>query len=402
MNPIRMLPVCLALAALVLPLPAEDGIGDAEIVIGQVAALNGPVAELGTGINAGLAAAIAEANAKGGIHGRRLRLIAADDGYDPGRALDAALRLVEEDRVFCLAGLVGSATAKNAEPALSESRIPVVGLMTGASFLRQPVKRYIYNVRASYADEAEAQVEHLVKDLGAKRIAILYQNDAFGRAGLTGTEAALKRRGMALAGQASFERGSLELQAQVNALAATRPDALIMTGPAKPVAAIVRLARAAKLDAALATCSFVATETLIRELGAAEAEGLVISQVVPSPADPAVPLVRDYLNALRSSAPDRAADYTSLEGYAYGRVLVLGLERAGRDLTREKLVDALDGITATSLGGMPIAFARDNHQASSQVFLTQVRAGRAVQVTTLARAGGRAPAAPAVRAGELP
>ena len=360
-----------------------DGVTANEIALGQSASLSGATADLGTGINIGLQSCLNEVNLKGGIHGRRLRLVAIDDGYDPTRCLDAVLRLIEEDKIFCLTGLVGTPTAKIAEPVISEAKVPVIGLFTGAGFLRQPVKRYVFNVRASYNDETESLVERLIKDLGSKRIAVFYQNDAFGRAGLSGTEAALKRRGLVLVGSGAFERGTLDVQAGLAAVVAARPDAVVMVGPAKPVAAFVRAARLAHLDTPLATISFVGTETLIRELST-EAENIIISQVVPSPVDLTLPLVKEYQTAIQASFPEKLPSYVSLEGYVYGRVLCLALERAGRELSRERLVDTLDGLAGINLGGMNISLAKDNHQASNHVFITQVSKGRATPIATIA------------------
>ncbi len=368
------LPLLLALAGM---LCAAD-----DLRIGQACALDGPAKGLGMGMNLGLRAAIEEANAAGGVLGRKLVLVAKDDGYDPDKCIDATTKLVEEDKVFCLAGYVGTPTAKAALPIAAEAGVPVVGLFTGAMFLRTPPQKLVFNVRASYNDETEVLVERLGTDLGAKRIAVFHQNDSFGQAGLAGTTKALEKRSLKVAATGTFERNTVAVQTGLAAMLAAKPDAIIMVGPYKPLAAFVREARAAGLTCPLATISFVGTESLITELGAA-ADGLVISQVMPSPSDAALPVVKAYQAALTKVQADAKPSYVTLEGYVTGRVLLTGLAKAGADPTREKLVAGLEGISALDLGGFTVTFAADRRQASDKVWLTKVAGGQPKPVDTL-------------------
>lgn len=372
----------LAILLSVGAMSAVDGVTPTGVLLGQACALEGPAKGLGTGMNLGLKAAIAEANAAGGVNGRTLDLAALDDGYDPDRCVDAVGRLIEERKVFCLAGFVGTPTAKAALPIATEAGVPVVGLFTGAMFLRQPPQRLVFNVRASYDDETGLLVERLAADLGAKRIAVFHQNDSFGQAGLSGTEKALKKRGLALAGKGSFERNTVAVKTGLAAVMAGNPDAVVMVGPYKPVAAFVTEARAAGLQVPLATISFVGTENLIAELGA-RSDGLVISQVVPSPADPTLPVVAAYRAALAKVSPDAKPSYVSLEGYITGRVLIAGLVKAGADLSRDGLVAALEGLGGSDLGGLAIGFGPQQRQALGRVWLTRVAGGTAVPVEAL-------------------
>lgn len=355
---------------------ADPGIKDGEILIGQCAALTGPAQGLGTGMNAGLKAAFDEANAKGGIHGRQIRLLAADDGYDPDKCVDCTGRMIEDKGVFALAGYVGTPTGKVAAPMVQEDKIPLVGLFTGAMLLRDPVQRYVINIRASYDDETEALVEHLTKNRAFQKIGVFYQNDSFGFSGLSGVEKALTRRKLALAGKGSFERNTLDVKSGLTAVMAGAPDAVVIVAPYEPTAAFVRAAREAGLKAQLATISFVGTESLIAQLGAAS-EGTLISQVVPSPTDATSPLSRDYRSALQKSAPTASPTYVSFEGYVGGRVLVAALDQAGKDLSREKLIDTLNGMSKLELGGMVLSFSPSNHQGSNAVYITTVKDGKA-------------------------
>lgn len=370
------------LLAAAAALPAVDGVTDTTVLVGQACALDGPAKGLGTGMNLGLKAAIAEANAGGGIAGRQLELIAIDDGYDPDKCIDATGRLIEEKKVFCLSGYVGTPTAKAALPIATDAKVPVVGLFTGAGFLRNPPQKLVFNVRASYDDETELLVERFTADLGAKRIAVFYQNDSFGQAGLSGTEKALKKRGLELAGKGTFERNTVAVKTGLAAVIEAKPDAVVMVGPYKPVAAFVKEAHAAGLQVPMATISFVGTENLIAEL-AAESEGVVISQVVPSPGDESVAVVKAYRAALAKADAAAKPSYVSLEGYVTGRVLLLGIEKAGKELTRDGLVAALEGLQDADLGGLKVSFGPQRRQALSQVWLTRVHAGVAATIQSL-------------------
>jgi len=352
----------------------ENGINGSEILIGQCAAMAGPAAGLGMGMNLGLKVAFEEANAKGGVQGRTIRLLAADDGYEPEKCVDCTEKMIEENHVFALAGYVGTPTAKVAAPISQEMKVPLVGLFTGASLLRDPVQRYIINIRASYDDETEALVKHLTKVSGAKKIAVFYQNDSFGLAGLSGVEKALARRKLGIAAKGTFERNTVSVQSGLTAVMEGAPDAVIIVAPYKPTAAFVRAAREAGLKAPFSTISFVGTENLIADLGR-DATGLLISQVVPSPSDVSLALVRDYQAAIAKTAPDAAKSYVSFEGYVTGRALITALDRAGRDLTREKLIDAFHSISQVDFGGMTLSFSSTNHQGSSAVYLTAVKDG---------------------------
>src|SRR5262249_43490578 len=160
-------------------------------------------------------AAFAEANAKGGVKGRKLELVAKDDGYEPTKSIDAVKALLNDDKVFALVGPVGTPTASAVEPIAAEAKVPFIGAFTGAEFLRNPYKPHVVNVRASYFQETEAMVERLTKDLKHERIAILYQDDAYGRAGLAGVQKALEKRGMKLAAEGTYERNTTAVKSAV-------------------------------------------------------------------------------------------------------------------------------------------------------------------------------------------
>ena len=173
------------------PAFAEDGVSADTIIFGQAAVLSGPASALGQGMKAGMNAAFDEINKKGGIHGRKIKLISADDGYEPEKSIVATKKLIEEDKVFALVGPVGTPTSAAAQPIATASKVPFIGAFTGAGFLRNVKLDNVVNVRASYDAETEAWVKHLTEDLKVSKIAIFYQDDAYGRAGLSGLKLSL-------------------------------------------------------------------------------------------------------------------------------------------------------------------------------------------------------------------
>ncbi len=235
----------------------EPGISPKEILIGECAALSGPAAGLGTGMNQGMAACFASTNSVGGVGGRTLRLVSIDDGYDPDRCVSGTLELVDNQHVFALAGYVGTPTTKVVVPIITEKHVPLIGAFSGAMLLRldsatSKPYREVFNLRASYDDESEALVERLTVDLGAKRIAVFYQDDSFGQAVLSGTNKALAKRSLPLAGKGVFERNTLAVKKGLADIIDANPDAVIMVGPYKPIAAFLKEAHAAALQATFA------------------------------------------------------------------------------------------------------------------------------------------------------
>src|SRR5215472_4243972 len=269
---------------------ADPGVTPDKIVFGQEAALDGPASALGQGMRDGINAAFAEANKAGGVKGHKLELISADDGYEPTKAIAAAKKLIDEDKVFALVGSVGTPTSAAVEPIAAEAGAPFIGPFTGAEFLRDPAKAHVVNVRASYFQETEAMVQHLTEDLGVKSIAIFYQDDSFGQAGLAGVKKALEKRQMQLAAEGTYERNTTAVKSGLLAIQKAKPEAVIMIGAYKPCAEFIKLAQQIKLDAVFVNISFVGSDALAKELGPA-GTGVVVTQVVPFPEDPSIDLV---------------------------------------------------------------------------------------------------------------
>ena len=372
-SPLKALPVALAvLLATGISAFAEDGVSADKIVFGQAAALEGPASALGQGMKMGLEAAFAEVNKAGGVKGRKLELKSVDDGYEPTKSIEAVKKLLEEDKVFAIAGAVGTPTAAATQPIATAAGAPFIGAFTGAEFLREPYKPLVMNIRASYFQETEAMVEHLTKDLGTSKIAIMYQDDAFGQAGLAGVKKALEKRQMRLAGEGTFERNTVAVKTALLTIKKAEPQAVIMISPYKPAAEFIKLAKQIKLDATFVNISFVGSDALAKELGPVGA-GVVVTQVVPFPKDATIPVVGRYQASLKASAPDTQPGFVSLEGYLVGRAIIAALERVGGDPTRQALVEAVQKVGSFDLGGFKLAYSPSNNRGSDQVFLTVIQ-----------------------------
>lgn len=372
-SPLYALPVVfVALLAAAGPAFAEDGVSADKIVFGQATALEGPASALGQGMKTGLEAAFAEVNKAGGVKGRKLELKSVDDGYEPTKSIEAVKKLLEEDKVFAIAGAVGTPTAAATQPIATAAGAPFIGAFTGAEFLREPYKPLVMNVRASYFQETEAMVEHLTKDLGASKIAIMYQDDAFGQAGLIGVKKALDKRQMQLAGEGTFERNTVAVKAALLAIKKVEPQAVIMISPYKPAAEFIKLAKQIKLEATFVNISFVGSDALAKELGPTGA-GVVVTQVVPFPKDTAIPVVGRYQASLKVSAPEAQPGFVSLEGYLVGRAIIAALEKVSGDPTRQALVEAVQKAGTFDLGGFKLIYGPTSNRGSDQVFLTVIQ-----------------------------
>ncbi len=351
---------------------AEDGVTAGEIRIGMSNALSGPASGLGTQLKAGAEAYIAKVNAAGGVHGRKIVLVSKDDGYEPARCATNTEALIGSDKVFALFGYVGTPTSNAAVPIASRHQVPYLFPFTGAEVLRNPVNKYVFNVRASYFDEAEEMVERLTKDLGVRKIAMFMQDDSFGEAVKGGIARALFKRDMKIAAETRFKRNTMDVDAGVAAIKQAAPEAVVFVGTYKQLAAVVKKSKEAGIKTRFLTVSFIGTENFIAEAGA-DGDGVYITQVMPSPQDAAVALMKEYLADMKG----KDVGYTSLEGYVNAAVLVEALKRTGPNPTRAGLIAALEGLK-TDLGGLKIAFSPTQHQGSKAIFLTQVRNGKAV------------------------
>jgi len=363
----------IALGATILGQPAlaEDGVTADTITFGQAAVLEGPASALGLGMQKGLNAAFDEINAKGGVHGRKIKLISVNDGYEPDRAIAATKKLIEEDKVFALIGPGGPPTSAAAQPIATAAKVPFIGAFTGAGFLRNPKLENVINVRASYDAETEAWVKHLTEDLKVSKIAIFYQDDAYGRAGLSGLKKAMEKRKMEILAEATYERNTVAVKTALLTLKRAEPEAVVIVGAYKPVAEFIKLSRKTGFNPVFVNISFVGADALAKELGP-DGKGVIVSQVVPFPGDTSLKVVADYHAAIKAAGG--VPEFVSLEGYLVGRLAIAALDKVGKDVTREGLLKAIRETGKFDIGGLPMTFSADKNEGLDKVFMTIIEA----------------------------
>jgi branched-chain amino acid transport system substrate-binding protein len=360
----------------------SPGITQDQVLVGSSLALGGHAGYLGTQTLHGALAYIRHINDQGGIHGRKIKVLAYDDGYDPPRCVTNTQKLIIEDKVFALFCYVGTPTTVKILPLVDEARIPVVGMFTGANALREPHNRYLINVRASYYQETGAAVKHLVEELKLEKIAVFYQYDAYGFDGLKGTEIALRPYGLVPVATGTYIRGTLDVEDGLRKIMTAEAQAVVMIGTYEPCAKFIHLARDKGFSPVFYNVSFVGADELARLLGDVDAK-IVVTQVVPPPemsADSqALWGTREYIELLSRYYPSDRPNFVSLEGYINAKVLVEGLKRAGRELNRETFIDAIESIQNLDLGiANLLSFSPHDHQGLERVYFTYLRDGKFV------------------------
>jgi ABC-type branched-subunit amino acid transport system substrate-binding protein len=384
---LRLFPA--ALFVLLLSVSAREvlsqttpGVSDKEITIGSCSALEGPSQFLGTQTVAGAKIYFESVNEAGGVHGRKLRLLSNDDSYDPAKA-EACFAHLEKQGVFAMGFFVGTPTAVKYLPLAESTKIPLVGLFTGAQALYAPFHRWVINVRAGYADETKEQIDGMWKTLGYKKIGVIYPDDAFGGAVLDGVKNALKEHQSQPVAVGSYPRQTSQADAAIQTVSAAQPDAVVIVGPANTVAPIIKMAHAKNWHPLFVTVSFVGTDDLIKQAGS-DAEGMVITQVVPPYYLTDLKTVALYRRTLSKFAPNETPNFVSLEGFVDAMVLVEGLKRAGKDLTRDGLIRSIETMHDFDMGLGPqlkLEYSARDHKGFDHVIPTVVRGGRAVPFT---------------------
>lgn len=364
--------VCL-LAAAGLAAAGDPGVSDTTITLGMSSPFSGPNGAYGQDMKQAITAYLDQANRSGGVNGRKIELVTLDDGYETERTVANTKALINDKNVFALLAYYGSSpTTEAMNGVFGPARVPLVGTISGAGTIRQAPSanannRYMFNVRASYADETEAIVNQLVS-LGLKSIAVFYQNDGFGKSGLDGVTAALKKHNLAPSAVGTVERNSLDVAKAVESIGKATPQAVIMVTLYKPTAVFVKAMKKAGQNPMLMTLSPVGAEQLVQELGN-DARGIGISQVMPYPWNDTIAAVRDYQRLLGKQG---SFSYYGIEGYMMARVMVEALRKAGKDLTREKLVNALESLSNQDFGGYRVTYGPDSRSGSRFVELTVI------------------------------
>lgn len=370
---------------------AEQGVTDKEIVIGMSTALSGPASILGTNFKSGVELYLDVVNSAGGVYGRKIKLIAYDDQYEPTNTVAHVNTLIRTDKIFCLLGNVGTPTTLAIKPILDEQKVPLFAPFTGAESLRIPVDRYIFHYRASYDQEIEAFVQGMVDVLGHKKIAVFYQDDGYGKAVLEGTKHALEKRGLKLAARGAYTRNYEDVIPAIDTIMSEEPEAVVMAGTYSACARFIRIwkrkvilaGNPKNLDPVFMNVSFVGPEALA-DLLYNYGNNVVVTQVVPplSQGNANFAAVKEYLSTLGRHGYPTAPNAVSLEGYLATKVFVEILRRNGTSLTRESFIQTAEAIRDLDIqAGNRISFSHENHQGSQLVYPTLIQNGAFVPLS---------------------
>lgn len=356
-------------------LRASPGVTDSEIVIGQSLGLTGPLAAMAPELVNITKTYIDGVNAQGGVHGRRIRMVTEDDGYKPENSVRLVGKMIAQDHVFALANLTGTANVGAVLPLLAKENppVPLISPFTGADLLREPPINHVFNVRASYGDEVEKLVQHLTT-LGVQRISVLWMNNGFGKDGLAGARKSMEKRGLKLHSDAPIQVDSSDVQQAVQILSATEPDAIIMITAGAPTVAFIKAYRKVSRAARFYTTSVMGSQSTIQALGP-DGIGVVVTSVVPFPWSQSMAVAREYREVLKKAGMEATVSFIGLETFINAKVMVEGLRRAGRDLTRPRFIQAMESMQRFDVGGFEVDFGKGARQGSRFVDLTIIGAG---------------------------
>lgn len=358
-----------------LSLHAQD---NGIIKIGQSIALTGPLAELGQAMHQGAKACFAAVNAQGGVAGRKIELSALDDGYDIKRALANLDTFLADKNTFALFNCMGTPMIEAMLPKVVETGIPFFSPFTGALVARPKNARNVFNIRASYPEEAEQLVQHLAT-IGIKRIAIAYQNNSFGKEVYEGARLAMEKHKLTGTAIVTVENNASDAGSAATKLAESNPEAVLVGLAGKPTIEFIKAIRAVRKGLPLYALSIMGTSATIKSIGE-DATGIAISQVMPLPTNTVVPMVREFQQAWKATGAQQEASHLALEGYVNARVFVEVLRRAGRGLTRSSFIENAWNLKRHDLGGFEIGFSEPGKNASRFVELTLVgREGRFIR-----------------------
>ncbi|EXI73868.1 MAG TPA: ABC transporter substrate-binding protein [Candidatus Accumulibacter phosphatis] len=358
-----------ALASLLTVLTAA---ASADIVIGQVAAFSGPLAPTGTHMRAGVQLQFDAVNAEGGIHGQRIRLASADDGYKTDETVRLAREMLRHEQPLAFIGFVGTGNVEAMldHKVLAEAGVPLLAVRSGAETLVRRNDAFLFLTRASYAEEIDKITDQYVTT-GYTRFAVLYQDDAFGKGALASAEQSIQKAGGTLVAKGAYEKNTTNVGAAVQTIAAAQPQAVILIANTAASAEFLLQSRAAGNLAQYVALSVTDAGQVVQKIGANKAEGLALTQVVPDPNSHTVPLIREIQNNFRKFKPkDVTLNHTFVEGYLGAKVLVEALRRAGPEPTRRKLRDTLEALANYDAGGVFISFSPRRHAGSRFVDIT--------------------------------
>ncbi|OGS35906.1 MAG: hypothetical protein A2293_17105 [Elusimicrobia bacterium RIFOXYB2_FULL_49_7] len=363
---------------------AEPGVTDSAILIGSSLALTGPGGELGTQTYRGMMACINALNEAGGVHGRKIAVISYDDEYNPIKCVENTKKLIESDGIFALSCYVGTPTAGKAMPLWKNAKIPLVGFYTGVvPILRNPFQRYNIHIRASYFQETSAMMNVLVNTLNKKKIAVFYQYDSFGEAIKKDTETSLASYGLTPVAYGTFDKNAPDVSTALKLIKAAAPDAVVLVGAYGThmvLAEFVHEAKKAGMSQALFyTLNVIGSEEFAKSLGK-DSSRCIVSQVTPPYDDAQLPLANEYRKALQKYFPKDTPGFVGFEGFINTKILTEGLKKAGKEVTREGLIDAISALGNFDFGGIQVGYGPQDHEGMDKVYLTGIKDGKYYEI----------------------
>jgi branched-chain amino acid transport system substrate-binding protein len=372
----RMLGALAAVPAAVYgPAHAQD---TGPLRIAQSIALSGPLAELGQAMHQGAKACFASINAKGGVNGRTIELTVADDGYDVKRALGNVKGFIDDKSNFALFNCMGTPMIEAMLPQVMESGVPFFAPFSGALSARPANARNVFNIRASYADEAEQLVQHLAT-IGIRRIAIVYQNNSFGKEVFDATQRSMAKHKLEATAIVTVENNSSDAGPAAVKIAGSNPEAVLVGLAGKPTIDFVKAVRVQRKGLPLYALSIMGAAATLKAMGD-DATGIAVSQVVPLPGNTVVPMVREFQQAWKAAGVALEPSHLALEGYINARVFAEALRRTGKNPTRASFIDSTWNLKRYDLGGFEVSFSDSARNASRFVELTMVsRDGRFIR-----------------------
>jgi ABC-type branched-subunit amino acid transport system substrate-binding protein len=368
----------------------DQGVSKSEILIGSSLAKTGLISFLGLEYERGAEMYFNKVNDAGGVFGRKIKLITYDDGYIPAKTIQNIQKLLVDDGVFAFVNFVGSPNGAKAMPMLEEVKVPLVGIFSGAKILRQPLNKYIFNIRPSYYEETEYFAKGAVDQLKLKKVAIFYQNDDFGLDGLNGMRIALKNRGITPVAEASYNRGTLNIEPALKTISESGAEAVAMIATYSQAAKFISMAKEQGFNPVFLCLSVVGPEEFAKTLGEA-GDGVVVTQILPPPFSITDPnynptskgVLNEYAQDLNKYFPEASPSFGSLEGYINAKVLVEGLKNSGVDPSREKLIEALEKLNLGLEVGTRVIFSPANHQGMNILHFTYIKNNKFISIDDL-------------------
>lgn len=340
------------------------------IKVGQSIALTGPLSELGIAMHQGAKAGFAAINAKGGVNGQKIELNAVDDGYDVQRSLENVKGFLADRSTFALFNCMGTPMIEAMLPSVLESGIPFFAPFSGALSARPANANNVFNIRASYPEEAQQLVQHLAT-VGIKRIAIAYQNSTFGKEIFAGTQLAMAKFNVEATAIVTVENSAADAASAAAKVATSQPQAVLLGLAGKPTIEFVKAIRAQRKGLPLYALSIMGAAATLKAIGG-DATGIAVSQVVPLPSNSMMPVVRDFQQAWKASSTTLEPSHLALEGYINARVFAEALRRAGKSPSRNAFIDSTWAMKKFDLGGFDVSFSASDRNASRFVELTMV------------------------------